>query len=103
MYSVGSIEPEGMLNGAPTNDRNAQANTATMSTNRASEPAVSFFSLFRGPAVERLRRGVIGQAGLANGDPRIMCGGDAAISDQAARRAVRRRAGPAEQAHLRSR
>src|SRR6185312_6121536 len=104
-----------MLNGAPMKLRKAQASSATASKKRISAPAVSFFSRFAGFAPERLRRessGAIanacfrpdtpGQAGVANGCLRIMCGGDGANVDQAARRAVRQGARPARQAELRS-
>src|SRR4051812_13175564 len=111
MYSVGSMDPDGMLKGAATRLRNSHAKRATVSTKRASEPALSFFCPPTGLVPLRrdvrvaiaacFRRRGRGQAGVANCPPVIMCGGGAAIAPLAARRAVRGPARPAREIQLR--
>jgi hypothetical protein len=86
-----------MLNGAAMKLRNAQARIATASTNRSSEPTLSFFFIFALLASGRARAGGraaitrlfpaqhVWSSGMVKGLPRIMCGANAAPSDQAAR------------------
>jgi hypothetical protein len=47
MWSVGSIDPDGILNGAKTKLRNIQASSATMRMNRIVPPRSPFADLDR--------------------------------------------------------
>ncbi len=56
MYSVGSIEPDGMLNGATMKHRKAQASTITIATKRARLQMLSFSGCFGAVAAFAERR-----------------------------------------------
>ena len=61
MYKVGSIEPDGMLNGATTKLRNAQAASARSSRKRIARPA------FWRPAADEVRAGPAHEPVLLSG------------------------------------
>src|SRR5438309_8815537 len=83
MYSVGSIDPEGMLNGAKTKLLSAQARITRVRTKRAVLHAPFFGRSLRAYepretgdqriAAASFRALRIGQAGVANARPAIMC------------------------------